>query len=220
MLLADPRIQRPFFEPRVASATQVMAAIDPLVTIGVLLLCAALFHVRFAGAYLILALVVFSLTFPGGAPHASSAGALARDVLTSWSMTVAVLLFIGWATSTTETLDQRVLLAWLLATPVARFATHLAIPRLLRRLFTAAGVQRVAVIAGACGLGRTLAEQIRSNPLLGIRVAGFFDDRGPARTGDATAGSGAIPGAPDQPAAFVQTHPGDLYFITLPMGTS
>jgi len=41
MLLADPRIQRPFFEPRVASATQVMAAIDPLVTIGVLLLCAA-----------------------------------------------------------------------------------------------------------------------------------------------------------------------------------
>src|SRR2546430_16714920 len=107
MLLADPRIQRPFFEPRVAWATQVMAPIAPLVTIGVLLLCAALFHVRFAGAYLILALVVFSLTFPGGAPHTSSAGALARDVLTSWSMTVAVLLFIGWATSTTETLDQR-----------------------------------------------------------------------------------------------------------------
>src|SRR5213082_3519607 len=108
MLLADPRIQRPFFEPRVASATQVMAAIDPLVTIGVLLLCAALFRVRFAGAYLILALVVFSLTFPGGAPHTTSAGALARDVLTSWSTTVAVLLFIGWATSTTETFDQRV----------------------------------------------------------------------------------------------------------------
>src|SRR5256886_12967267 len=195
MLLADPRIQRPFFEPRVASATQVMAAIDPLVTIGVLLLCAALVGVRFAGAYLILALVVFSLTFPGGAPHTTSAGALARDVLTSWSPTVAVLLFIGWATSTTETFDQRVLLAWLLATPVARFATRLAIPRLLLRLFTAAGVQRVAVIAGACGLGRTLAEQIRSNPLLGIRVAGFFDDRGPPRTGYQTPHASPIPAA-------------------------
>jgi len=55
---------------------------------------------------------------------------------------------------------------------------------LLLRLFVAAGAQRVAVIAGACGLGRTLADQIRSNPLLGMRVAGFFDDRGPARTGE------------------------------------
>src|SRR5436853_284216 len=136
MLLADPRIQRPFFEPRVASATQVMAAIDPLVTIGVLLLCAALFRVRFAGAYLILALVVFSLTFAGG-----------------------------------------------------------------------------------CGLGRTLAEQIRSNPLLGIRVAGFFDDRGPARTGDATAGSGAILGALDQLAAYVKSHRVDMIYITLPMAS-
>jgi len=38
----------------------------------VLLLCVALFHVRFDGAYLILVLVVFSLTFPGGAPNATS----------------------------------------------------------------------------------------------------------------------------------------------------
>ena len=72
-------------------------------------------------------------------------------------MTVALLLFIGWATSNIETFDQRAVLAWLLATPAARFATHLAIPRLLLRLFVAAGAQRVAVIAGACGLGRTLA---------------------------------------------------------------
>src|SRR2546423_12566408 len=107
MLLADPQIQRPFFEPRVAPATQVVAAIDPLVTIGVLLLCAALFRVRFGGAYVILALVVFSLTFPGGAPHTSSAGALARDVLTGWSTTVALLLLIGLATSTPETFGPR-----------------------------------------------------------------------------------------------------------------
>src|SRR5438046_10722209 len=100
MLLADPRIQRPFFEPRVASATQVMAAIDPLVTIGVLLLCAALFYVRFAGAYLILALVVFSLTFLGGAPRAGRAAALARDVLTGWRVSVAVVLFSACPAST------------------------------------------------------------------------------------------------------------------------
>src|SRR2546429_6397343 len=57
------------------------------------------------------------------------------------------------------------------------------------------------------------SEQIRSNPLLGIRVAGFFDDRGPARTGDATAGSGAIPGALDQLAAYVKSHRVDMIYI-------
>ena len=219
MLLADPQIQRPLFETRVAPATQVVASIDPLVTIGVLLLCVALFRVRFDGAYLILVLVLFSLTFPGGAPNASSVGALAREVLTSWSVTVALLLFIGWATSTTEAFDQRVLLAWLLATPVARFSTHLATPRLLLRLFAAAGAQRVAVIAGGCGLGRTLAEQIRSYPLLGVRVAGFFDDRSPARTGEAAAEPGAILGTLDQLAAYVKSHRVDLIYITLPMAS-
>jgi Undecaprenyl-phosphate glucose phosphotransferase len=185
----------------------------------VLLLCVALFRVRFDGAYLILVLVVFSLTFPGGAPNATSVGALARDVLTSWSMTVALLLFIGWATGTTETFDQRVLLAWLLATPIARFAAHLAIPRLVLHLFAAAGAQRVAVIAGACGLGRMLAEQIGRNPLLGVRIAGFFDDRGPARTGDPAAGSGAILGTLEQLAAYVKSRRVDLIYITLPMAS-
>src|SRR5256884_6823492 len=63
------------------------------------------------------------------------------------------------------------------------------------------------------------SEQIRSNPLLGIRVAGFFDDRAPARTGDATAGSGAILGALDQLAAYVKSHRVDMIYITLPMAS-
>jgi putative colanic acid biosynthesis UDP-glucose lipid carrier transferase len=217
-LLASP-LKRQFFEPRVAPATQVVASIDPLVTIGVLLLCLAVFGVRFDGAYLILVLVVFSLTFPGDTPETASAGALARDVAASWSMTVVLLLFIGWATRTIEAIDGRVLTAWLLATPVARFSAHLATPQLLLRLFAAEGAQRVAVIAGACELGRTLAEQICGNPLLGVRVAGFFDDRGPARTGETPAGAGVLLGTLDQLAAYAKSHRVDMIYITLPMAS-
>jgi len=90
-------------------------------------------------------------------------------------VTVALLLFIGWATSNIETFDQRAVLAWLLATPAR------ASPRTWRSQFAAApvrraGAQRVAVIAGASGSGAR-SRSDRSNPLLGIRVAGFFDDR-------------------------------------------
>jgi len=113
---------------------------------------------------------------------------------------------IGWATSTTETFDQRVLLAWLLATPSLVSLRTLRPPGCCCGLFAAAGAQRVAVIAGACGLGRTLAEQIRAYPLLGVRVAGFFDDRSPARTGEAAAESGAILGTLDQLADYVKSH--------------
>src|SRR5437588_12265241 len=126
-----------------------MALIDPLATIGVLLLAMALFRVPFDGPYLILALVVFSLTFPGRSAGASTVGALAGEVVIGWVTTVALLLVIGWATGTMEIFDPRVLSAWLIATPVARFATHLAVSKLLLRRLAAEGQQRVAGLAGA-----------------------------------------------------------------------
>jgi putative colanic acid biosysnthesis UDP-glucose lipid carrier transferase len=211
------QLQRQFPDRRLAPAAQLVAAIDPVVTIAALLLSSALFQVSFQGPYLILALLVFSLTFPGRVPKASGVRALAREVASSWCITVAVLAVIGWATGTIAVFDPGVLLTWLIATPAARFAAHLSLPPLLQRLFAAERAQRVAVIAGACDLGRTLAERLCGNPLHGVRVAGFFDDRGPERTGEP--GAGAILGTLDQLAAYVKAQRVDLIYITLPMAS-
>jgi putative colanic acid biosynthesis UDP-glucose lipid carrier transferase len=192
-----------------------LMSIDALVTIGMLLLCAAVFRVHLDGAYLILVLMVFSLTFPGSPLNTTSVGSLARGVVTSWSTTAAVLLFIGWATRTVEAFDYRVLVAWLLATPVARFGAHVVIPQLLLRLLASERTQRVAVIAGAGELGWALAERIRTNPLLGVRVAGFFDDRSAERC--ASVPPGAILGRLDQLTAYANLHRVDMIYITLPM---
>jgi putative colanic acid biosynthesis UDP-glucose lipid carrier transferase len=210
-------LQHVLNDRRVAPAARGIAAIDPLMTIGTLLGCIALFHGQFPGAYLILGLLVFSLTFPGNAPAPGHVGALVREVGTSWSVTVMVLAVIGWATRTIEVFDPHVLLTWLVATPFARVAGHLALPPLLRRLYAARRAQRVAVIVGACELGRALAERLQRNPLLGIRVAGFFDDRGPDRTGEQAAE--AILGTLDQLAAYVKAQRIDLIYITLPMAS-
>lgn len=209
------QLQHDFLDRRAAPAS-VVAAIDPLMTLGTLLACIALFHVRFQGAYLILSLLTFSLTFPGTTPSGASIRALAREVATSWLVTVLVLLVIGWATRTGSAFDQRVLLAWLLATPVARFAGHLALPPLLR-VYAARRAQRVAVIVGACELGRALAQRLDRNALLGIRLAGFFDDRGPERTGEQAAD--APLGGIDQVADYVKAQRVDLIYITLPMAS-
>ena len=170
LLAAHP--PRPLLDHRLAPAALAQAALDPLVAIGALLVSAFSFGAAFQGPYLILALIVFSLTFPGAPPKSISLRGLAGDVMSSWFVVVALLLLIGWATRTLGSFDPRVILAWVLATPVALFAARALMPVVLVRLLAAEGVQRVAVIAGEGELGRKLAERIRIAPFLGIRLAG------------------------------------------------
>ena len=197
-----------------APAAFVQAALDPVVTVGVLLASVFAFAESFGGPYLILALLAFSLTFPANSHGGTGARALAGDVLVSWLAVVALLLFIGWATQTLGSFDLRVIFAWVLATPVVLFAARLLLPPLMTRLLAAEGMQRVAVIAGRSELGCELAERIRTTPLLGIRFAGYFDDRSAARLGSVKPGE--ILGPLSQLAEYAKKHRVDLIYLTLP----
>jgi len=216
-MLAARQSPRQLLEQPLTRAALAQVMLDPLVAVGALLVCAFAFGETFEGPYLILALIVFSLTFPGTAPKGTGLRALAGDVLASWFVIVALLLLIGWATRTLGSFDQRVIFAWTFATPVALFAARALMPVVLLRLLSAAGVQRVAVIAGESELGRKLAERIQATPFLGIRLAGFFEDRTRERLGDIKLG-GTL-GSLDQVAEYAKTHHVDLIYITLPMAS-
>ena len=200
-----------------APAALVQVALDPVVTIGMLAISVFAFGEPFESSYLILALLVFSLTFPGSAPEGTSIRRLAGDVLASWTVVVALLLVLGWATRTLGRFDQRVIFTWLLVTPVALFTSHLVLPVALSRLLAAQGMQRVAVIAGGGELGCKLAERIRSALFLGIRFAGYFDDRDPARMRNT--GASEFLGSLSELAGYAKTHRVDLIYITLPMAS-
>jgi putative colanic acid biosynthesis UDP-glucose lipid carrier transferase len=195
------------------------ASIDPLVSIGMLALAVSFFGGRFDGACLILALLVFALTFPGSLAgeaidgRRSSAGELALDIATGWIAIVGLLVLLGWASRTLNVFDQRVLLAWALATPAALFAAHQALPRLLPRLLAAEGLRKTAVVAGANDLGRGLAARLAGNPMHGVRIAGFFDDRSAARISEKVLGPlGAL-------ADYVRAQRVDIIYIALPMAS-
>jgi len=138
-------------------------------------------------------------------------------VLGGWLLIVGLLLMLGWATRTVGSFDERVMVAWVAVTPVALFTAHLLTPILLPRLLAAEGLHRVAVIAGAGSLGRTLAERIEATPFLGIKVAGFFDDRSGERV------SGLEPrrllGGVDDLAEYVKKARVDMIYVTLPMAS-
>ena len=200
-----------------APAALLRSLVDSTAAVGSLLASVWAYDQSFDGAYLILVLLVFSLTFPGSSPRGAGIRGLAGDVLTNWMVIGALLLLLGWTTRTLAYFDAHVVLAWLLATPVAQLAAHLALPVLLPRLLAAEGMQRVAVIAGAGELGARLAERIRTAPMLGIRCAGFFDDRGEERM------RGVAPddrlGRLDGLVDYVKKHRVDLIYIALPMAS-
>jgi len=199
--------------------TLVQSAIDPLVATLTLAGAASWYGGSFDGACLILALLVFAMTFPGSLARgqAASAGALALDIVTGWLAIVGLLYFLGWASRTLEAFDPRVILAWALATPAALFAVHRLLPVIWPRVLAAEGLHKTAVIAGANGLGRRLAGTLRDNPLIGQRFVGYFDDR------DARRLTGLPPrenlGALSVLADYARAHTIDVIYIALPMAS-
>jgi putative colanic acid biosynthesis UDP-glucose lipid carrier transferase len=176
------------------------------------------FNGRFDGPYLILALLVFSMMFPGSAARdAGTTGELLRGIVPGWLTVVLLLLLLGWASETLGAFDLRAMAAWIASTPVALLAAHRLIPVVLPRLLAAEGLEKTAVIVGVGELGRRLAECLRANPMLGIRFAGYFDDRSPTRLGNI--GAGPSLGTMSQLAEYAKTHGVDQIYITLPMAS-
>jgi putative colanic acid biosynthesis UDP-glucose lipid carrier transferase len=197
----------------------VQSAIDPLVATVTLAVAVSFFGGTFDGACLILALLVFAMTFPGSLARddGASAGELALEIATGWLAIVALLLFLGWASRTLEAFDPRVILAWALATPAALFAAHRLLPVVWPRLLAAEGLQKTAVIAGANDLGRKLAARLRDNPMLGQRFAGYFDDRDAGRL-PAVAPRENL-GSLSALADYARSHTVDVIYIALPMAS-
>ena len=179
------------------------------------------FDGRFDGPYLILALLVFSMTFPAsfapqGEPRGARAGELARDIAGGWlviASAAAAGLGLAHARPFRPARHPRLgarhaVRAVRRASPVAGAAAAPAAQR---------GLQRTAVIAGANEHGRRLAQRLLGDPLPGTRVAGFFDDRDAHRT------RGIEPledlGSLAKLADYVKAHRVDVIYIALPMAS-
>jgi putative colanic acid biosynthesis UDP-glucose lipid carrier transferase len=218
MMIAANATQRHLLEQRLSASALLQMVLDPIVAIGSLSAAVSAYGGRLDGAFFILSLIVFSLTFPSRVTGSFTTGRVIVHVLGTWLAVVGLLFLIGWATGTLELFDQRALAAWIAATPGLMLCAHLALPAVLPRVMSAEGVQRVAVIAGAGDLGQRLAQGIMSSTLLGIRFAGFFDDRKDDRLG--TQQPGNLLGTLADLATYAKTHRVDLIYVTLPLASS
>jgi len=191
-------------------------SLDALIAIGLLLVVAHYYGEPFQGKYLILALIVFSLTFPGAVYNSGSLLGLARDVVLNWFIVLIILFFFGWASRTGD-FPPSMVIAWSVGVPISLFFAHATLPLLLPKLLALEGVRRTAVIAGSSELGAKLAAQITGAALLGIHLDGIFDDRRPERR--VLIDDVPVLGRLDQLADYIKSRHVDLIYITLPMAS-
>ncbi len=193
------------------------AFIDPIVVSASLLACAGAYGERFSAPYVILALLAFSLSFPGNVRLHERAGRVTRKVLTNWVVFVLILGGFGLASGYTRFFPREVLLAWAVSTPLALLAVHAVVRATLPRVIAMSHAERRAVVAGVNDIGLRVATEFEGNPFLGTKFVGFFDDRSRDRLPDIT--RSPLLGNLSQLADYVKHSGIDAIYLALPMAT-
>jgi putative colanic acid biosynthesis UDP-glucose lipid carrier transferase len=139
--------------------------------------------------YLILGVIVFSITFPGTSRLQFSIKRLIFDVLYSWF----------WVA------------------PLSQFCAHLALRSAAPYLLLLQGPPSRAIIVGMNEQGVSFAARINETPYSRIELSGFFDDRSPGRLHDTRYGQllGRLRELPD----FVKDNRIQFIYLSLPMAS-
>ena len=209
--------QHNLLRSKLSLASIVGILLEPAVVLCALGAVAAFHEEPFEAPYVILSLILFSLTFPGTSRVSDGYLTIVRDILLGWLVLAGLLLLFGYASGYLKVFPQEVIFAWFVATPVALAAADIAAKHLIPLFLAQEGRQRTAVVAGMNEVGLRLARQFKEKSYLGVRVVGFFDDRNKERLTE-TGGFGLL-GKVNQLADFAKQNRVDLIYLALPMAT-
>lgn len=166
--------------------------------------------------YVVLSVLVFSLTFPGKSQLGRSLWSVLREVLLGCAGLMVLLLFFGFATGMIKLFPREVVLHWLWFAPCLSWGSHLAFRGCAPFLLKVSGYPKRAVVVGCNEQGRQLAQETTDYPMLGISIAGFFDDREAHRL---DLGDQHLLGRFADVAEFVKVNQIDIIYLALPMAS-
>lgn len=165
----------------------------------------------------ILAVVVFALTFPGSPRLSMPPWRAMRHIVLGWLTLSGLLFLFGYASHYLAEFNPDVLLHWwwvaLLSMSGAHFLLRTSAPT-IRKL---QGPARRVVIAGMNQQGIQLAGSLANNLYANMRVVGFFDDRASERLNhyNQYANLGKIAELPN----YVKMRHIDGIYLSLPMAS-
>jgi putative colanic acid biosynthesis UDP-glucose lipid carrier transferase len=191
------------------------AALDPLILIFSLWGLALLLEGGITSAYLILGMIVFSLSFPGTSQLRLSVWRMLFNILFNWTWVAGLLILIGFLTGYAVAFSGEVIGHWLWLAPFSQVLAHLALRRVAPRLLRLQGALPRAVIVGMNPQGEALAQGITGSDYAGIRLLGFIDDRGGERCQHQS--QFKVVGKLDELPDFVKQHRVQSIYLSLPM---
>ncbi len=158
-------------------------ASDLLIIISTLFLVAWAMGIQWRDYFTIagcIAIVTYVITAEMTALYASwRLGSLTdenKQVILTWIAVVFALLVLAYATKTSAIYSRRLLLTWMLVTPIALTLFRFIFRTVVRALRKKNHNSRRAAIVGAGSQAMQLVEQIEQQPWSGIQLEGFYDD--------------------------------------------
>lgn len=193
------------------------STLDPLALVASLLATAYIVKGHVDPRYLLLALIAFSLTFPGKTHLHDSWKSLLKSVTAGWAGVAGLMLFFGMATGYIRYFDSEILIWWMWLAPGLQLALHILVRTSAPWLLQLPGNRKRVAVAGMNEQGLALANQIAGDRYSGANVIGFFDDRVVQRIPAPGAFSllGAMQDVPDG----IRRLRIDVLYLSLPMTT-
>jgi putative colanic acid biosynthesis UDP-glucose lipid carrier transferase len=100
-------------------------------------------------------------------------------ILVAWTGTALGFLLLIYTSHSTDFFPRRVILLWLVITPVVLLLWRFGIERLFIVLRRRGRNLRTVAIAGAGDLGGRLGKEIAGSSTFGLKLVGYFDDHKP-----------------------------------------
>ena len=157
------------------------ALLDPVVVVLAVWMIANSYEGSLRPSYLILSVILFSLTFPSGSKINMTPGEVVSNTFVNWVLISGLVIGFGLATGYLSYFPAKAILTWLWLTPMlllmATFLLRIIAPVLIKLQ----GPTKRTIIVGANDQGLALADRLAENDYIASELLGFFEDRSDER---------------------------------------
>jgi len=169
----------------IAAIAGLQMVVPALIAVALLYATLDLYHIPVDQSYHSMAALVALLSLLLPRPSrtlqnelSSNSVPIALGVVVRWMVLLGALLAIGYATKFSAYYSRRAVLTWAVLGPACIVAATLALQEIMRRFLRDPANARNTVLAGCTESSLALAKRLRRSADFGMRVHGFFDDRG------------------------------------------
>jgi putative colanic acid biosynthesis UDP-glucose lipid carrier transferase len=189
--------------------------LEPLVLVLSLWGLALLKEGQLRAPHIILALIIFSLTFPSAARLSQAPWRMTRNIVVGWLTLSCLLFFFGYASNYLDYFHRDTLVTWWWVAPSCQAGAYSLLRWAAPAIREFQGGPKRAVLAGMNEPGLELAHRLSADLYSNIRVTGFVDDR--ARERLTTTNDYSVLGRIQDLPELVKRNRIDVVYLALPM---